>query len=65
MPACHVLRRITGRLFSDKRRARLNVLSHILSWVPYQGLPRTAGRQDQAAERQESDYPFRVIAAVF
>jgi polyphosphate kinase 2 len=48
----------------DKKRARLNILSHILGKVPYEELPRLKvklpKRQDRGGYR-ESDYPFRVI----
>ena len=52
----------------DKRRARLNVLTHILSKIPYQEPPREKvklpKRQDPG-NYKEMDYPFRVIPEVF
>ena len=52
----------------DKRRARLNVLTHILSKIPYDELSRPnvklPKRQDRGDYR-ETDYPFRVIPEVF
>jgi polyphosphate kinase 2 len=48
----------------DKRRARLNVISHLLRHVPYEELPR---EKIKLPERQkphgykEPDYPYKVI----
>jgi hypothetical protein len=57
------------RLRSDnKRRARLNVLTHILSKIPYEELPRSKVKLPKRQERgdyKESDYPFRRIPEVF
>jgi len=48
----------------DKKRARLNVISHLLSQVPYQELPRKKivlpDRQDPEGYR-DPGYPFKVI----
>jgi len=52
----------------DKRRARLNVITHLLSRVPYQELPRPPVELPKRQERgdyKETDYPFRVIPEVF
>jgi polyphosphate kinase len=52
----------------NKRRARLNALTHILSKIPYEELPRSKVKLPKRQERggyKESDYPFRVIAEVF
>jgi polyphosphate kinase len=52
----------------NKRRARLNALTHILSKIPYEELPRSKvklrKRQDRA-EYKDPEYPFRVISEVF
>jgi polyphosphate kinase len=52
----------------NKRRARLNVLTHILSKIPYEArprhkieLPKRQGRGDY----KESDYPFRLVPEAF
>jgi polyphosphate kinase len=52
----------------NKRRARLNVLTHILSKIPYEAprrekieLPKRQHRGDY----KETDYPFRFIPEVF
>ena len=52
----------------NKRRARLNVLSHILRQVPYEGLPHARvklPKRQERADYKETDYPFRFIPAVF
>src|SRR5271169_113173 len=52
----------------NKRRARLNVLTHILSKIPYEEIRRPKAelpkRQDRG-DQKETDYPFRVIREVF
>jgi polyphosphate kinase 2 (PPK2 family) len=52
----------------NKRQARLNTLTHILSKIPYEELkrpkvelPKRQGRGDY----KETDYPFRLIPEVF
>ena len=52
----------------NKRRARLNVLSHILSKIPYEELPRQKvelPKRQHPGDYKEIDYPFRVIPEVF
>ena len=52
----------------NKRRARLNALSHILSKIPYEELPREKvklPKRQGAGDYQEPDYPFRFIPEVF
>jgi polyphosphate kinase 2 len=52
----------------NKRRARLNALTHILSKISYEELPRSKVKLPKRQERgdyQEADYPFRVIPEVF
>ena len=52
----------------DKRRARLNALTHILSKIPYEEAPRKKIELPKRQHRgvyKESDYPFRVIPEVF
>jgi len=52
----------------DKRRARLNIISHILSKIEYERLPRTKvelpGRQQRGTYR-EPDYPYKFIPEKF
>ena len=52
----------------DKRRGRLNVITHLLEQIPYKGakhekvqLPKRGKRGDY----RESDHPFRYIEEVF
>ena len=48
----------------DKRRARLNIISHLLHQIPYEELPR---EKVELPERQEAhgykepDYPYKFI----
>jgi polyphosphate kinase 2 len=48
----------------DKKRARLNIITHLLSRVPYEALPREKvklpKRQDPHGYR-EPDYPFKFV----
>jgi len=48
----------------DKRRARLNVITHLLSRIPYKKVPRgkveLPKRQKQGSYR-EPDYPYKII----
>jgi len=52
----------------NKRRARLNALSHILSKIPYEEVPRSKvelPKRQPHGDYKETDYPFRVIPEVF
>jgi polyphosphate kinase len=52
----------------NKKRARLNVLSHILGRVPYEALPRDKVKLPKRQDRgdyKETDYPFRLIPEAF
>ena len=52
----------------NKRRARLNTLTHILSKIPYEEAPRKKielPKRQHRGDYKESDYPFRVIPEVF
>src|SRR5882762_11866898 len=52
----------------NKRRARLNALTHILSKIPYEELPRSKvklPKRQECGGYKDPDYPFRVIAEVF
>jgi polyphosphate kinase 2 len=52
----------------DKRRARLNTLTHTLSKIPYQELPRQKielPKRQSRGDYKETDYPFRFIPQVF
>ncbi len=48
----------------DKRRTRLNIISHILSHVPYEELPRTKAtlpKRQAPHGYKEPDYPYRFL----
>jgi polyphosphate kinase len=52
----------------NKRRARLNVLTHILSKIPYEEPPRAKAELPKRQHRddyKDPDYPFRLIPEVF
>ena len=52
----------------DKRRARLNIITHLLKQIPYKALPREKiklpKRQKRAGYR-ESDHPFKFIEEAY
>src|SRR5271167_2713126 len=52
----------------DKRRARLNVISHLLSQIPYEDLRREKvelPKRQHRGDYKDPDYPFRLIPEVF
>jgi polyphosphate kinase 2 len=52
----------------NKRRARLNILAHILSKVPYEDLPGPKVRlpdRKHLGDYKEANYPYRYIPEVF
>lgn len=52
----------------DKRRARLNIISHLLSVVPYEPVKRkkiTLPARQKAGGYREPDYPYRYIPEPF
>ena len=52
----------------NKRRARLNALSHILSKIPYEELPHPKVKlpaRQKSGDYKNADYPFRVIPETF
>src|ERR1700730_17495172 len=52
----------------DKRRARLNALTHILSKIPYEELPRAKvelPKRQHRGDYKDSGYPFRLIPEAF
>jgi polyphosphate kinase 2 len=52
----------------SKRRGRLNALTHILSRIPYEELPRAKVELPKRQHRggyKEVDYPFRVVPVAF
>jgi polyphosphate kinase 2 len=52
----------------NKRRARLNILTHILSKIPYEELKREdveLPKRQHRGDYQDPNYPFRLIPEVF
>src|SRR5262245_56341111 len=52
----------------DKRRARLNILTHILSRIPYEELKREKvelPKREHRGDYKDPNYPFRLIPEVF
>jgi polyphosphate kinase 2 len=52
----------------DKRRARLNILTHILTKIPYEELKHAKvelPKRQHRGDYKETDYPFRMIPEVF
>ena len=52
----------------DKKRARLNIISHLLSQIPYKDRPREAGslpKRQKAGDYREPNYPFKFIPETY
>ena len=52
----------------DKKRARLNIISHILEHIPYKTSPRAKVKlpaRQKAGDYKESDHPVRFVAEKF
>ena len=52
---------------NDKRRARLNLITHLLSQVPYEEIPRTPvefPKRQAEGDYVEPDYPYRWIPEI-
>lgn len=53
---------------NDKRRARLNCISHLLSVVPYEEIEREAvkfPKRQPKGDYVEPDYPYRMVPALY
>lgn len=53
---------------NDKRRARLNCISHLLSQVPYEEVPRERvkfPKRQAKGDYVEPDYPYRMVPAIY
>jgi polyphosphate kinase 2 len=53
---------------NDKRRARLNCITHLLSLVPYEEVPREPVKFPKRQPKGgyvEPDYPYRMVPAVY
>ncbi|MFY9974738.1 MAG: polyphosphate kinase 2 [Chromatiaceae bacterium] len=52
----------------DKKRARLNIISHLLSRIPYEELPREKvelPKRQKPGDYREPDYPSKVIPEIY
>jgi polyphosphate kinase 2 len=52
----------------DKKRARLNIIRHLLSQIPYEDVPREKvklPKRQKAGDYREPDYPFKFIPEAF
>ena len=52
----------------DKKRARLNLITHLLKQIPYEEAPREKvklPKRQKAGDYLETDYPFKFIPEVF
>jgi hypothetical protein len=52
----------------DKKRARLNVIQHLLEHIEYQELPReriTLPKRQKAGDYEEPRHPLKVVAERF
>lgn len=53
---------------NDKRRVRLNIISHLLTKIPYEAMPRkrvTLPKRKISEHYKSPDYPFKHIAELF
>ncbi|MGA7981072.1 MAG: polyphosphate kinase 2 [Chromatiaceae bacterium] len=51
----------------DKKKARLNIISHLLSRIPYEEAPREKvqlPKRRKAGDYREPDYPFKIIPEI-
>jgi polyphosphate kinase 2 (PPK2 family) len=52
----------------DKKRARLNIISHLLSQIPYKDAPRetvSLPKRQKPGDYREPNYPFKFIAETY
>ena len=52
----------------DKRRGRLNIITHLLSQIPYKELPREKMKLPKRQKRggyREPDHPFKFVKEVY
>lgn len=54
-------------LSDDKRRARLNVITHLLSKIPYKDVPREKVKlpKRHVNASNQTDYPFKRVPEVY
>lgn len=52
----------------DKKRARLNIIEHLLGQIPYQALPREKielPKRQKPGDYVEPEYPFKMVSEVY
>ena len=52
----------------DKKRARLNAITHLLSQIGYEELPREEvklPKRQKGGDYQESNHPFRFVPEIY
>ena len=52
----------------DKKRARLNIITHLLGQIPYEDLPRDKielPKRQPPGDYREPDYAFKFIAETY
>jgi polyphosphate kinase len=52
----------------DKRRARLNIIKHLLERIPYEDMPRPKvklRKRQTGADYKEMNYPFKMVPELF
>ena len=53
---------------NDKKKARLNIISHLLAHIPYKEAPREKvhlPKRQKAKDYKDPDYPYRYVPAIF
>ncbi len=53
---------------NDKRRARLNCITHLLSMIPYEDVPREPvkfPKREGKGDYKEPDYPYRYVPEIY
>jgi hypothetical protein len=53
---------------NDKRRARLNTITHLLNQIPYEEVPREAvkfPKRQGKGDYEEPDYPYRYVPKIY
>jgi len=53
---------------NDQRQARLNCISHFLSLIPYEEVPREPikfPKRQAKGDYKEPDYPYRIVPQIY
>jgi len=53
---------------NDKRRARLNCITHLLNQIPYKSVPRKSvkfPKRQGKGDYQEPDYPYKYVPVIY